>query len=180
MTAQIGNLDCGNKLEPETFVSSASSPSSTVCPSASSQSQLAIGSIHPHKSSWIMLFSFTKWSHVWTLITALTSASLVAGIKTVLAVLLGKVFDVFADFGAGTQSASTTISHISTLCLVLFGLGAGNWFANTLFLATWIVFGELQAASARLELYDNLLLREMSWFDSLDQGIASLMTRIQT
>ena len=133
----------------------------------------------PGPVSWMRLFSFTRWPHAYSLIAAVLSAAVVAGVKTVLAVMLGKIFDVIADFGSGTKSPVSTISDISKLCLILLALGATNWLASTAFLASWILFGELQATSVRQELFGSLLPRSIGWFDSVDHGMSSLIVQVQ-
>lgn len=132
------------------------------------------------KSSWKKLFAFTRWHHVWTLLVALLATAFTAGLKTVLSVILGKAFNVNADIGAGRRTDHDNLAEISKWATVLVALGAGTWLANTAFLALWITFGELQANSVRHDIFRSLLAREMAWFDSQDQGISSLLTRIQT
>lgn len=133
----------------------------------------------PVKSSWRHLFLFTKASHAFPLAGALLASALTAGFKTVLAIILGKVFDIIAGYGRGSLSSSEAISDISKWSLVLLGMGVGYWMANSLFLAFWVVFGELQADSIRKDLFANLLDRDMAWFNSQPDGISSLLIRIQ-
>lgn len=134
----------------------------------------------PAKSSWKHLFAFTKLSHVGPLVAALVASAATAGLKTVLAVILGAVFDVVGGYGDGTRSGPDTISSISHWSLVIMGLGIANWAANSVFLVLWIVFGELQAASVRTDIFQILLASDMAWFDSQEQGMSSLLVRIQT
>lgn len=134
----------------------------------------------PHRSSFKHLFSFTRWSHAGSLIAALVASAAFASIKSVLSVILGNIFDVVSDFGASHRSGSETLDKISHWGLILLGLGIANWLASTAFLSLWIVFGELQANSVRQDVFESLLTKKMSWYDSLDQGISSLLVRIQT
>lgn len=103
-----------------------------------------------------------------------------AGLKTLLAVLLGKTFDVITNYAIGVASDEETKQGVAKWCFVLFGVGGANWIANMAFLALWIAFGELQAHSARRDVFDTLLWKEMSWFDCQEQGVSSLLVRIQT
>ncbi|KPM44588.1 hypothetical protein AK830_g1917 [Neonectria ditissima] len=132
------------------------------------------------KSSWRQLFVFTKRAHALPLIGALLTSTVTAGFKTILAIILGKVFDIIAGFGNGTLGGSEAVSEISKWSLILLGLGIGYWLANSAFLALWVVFGELQAESVRRDIFENLLSRDMAWFDSQSEGISSLLIRIQT
>lgn len=126
------------------------------------------------------MFLFTKKAHTATLTAALIAAAFTAGFKTVLAIILGKVFDVIAGFANGTLDRADTLSDISMWSLVLLGLGIGNCIASTIFLALWVTFGELQAASVRNDIFASLLSKEMAWFDAQNEGISSLLVRIQT
>lgn len=132
------------------------------------------------KSGWKHLFVFTKKTHVGPIIAALAATAFAAGFKTVLSVVLGRVFNIIAEFGNGSAGSSDTLSNIGTWCLILLGLGIGNWLASSLFLSLWIVFGELQASSVRYEIFHSLLAKDMAWFDSQSEGISSLLVRIQT
>lgn len=132
------------------------------------------------RGRWKHLFAFTRWSHTIPLIAAIFATVLVAGLKTTLAVFLGKTFNVMAEFGSGAVNGSDTLHDMTKWCFVMLGIGAGNWLANMGFLALWIVFGELQAHGARQDLFDALLWKEMSWFDLQEQGISSLLVRLQT
>lgn len=132
------------------------------------------------KSGWKHLFVFTKKAHVGPIIAALAATAFAAGFKTVLSVVLGRVFNIIAEFGNGSAGSSETLSRIGTWCLILLGLGIGNWLASMLFLSLWIVFGELQASSVRHDIFHSLLAKDMAWFDSQSEGISSLLVRIQT
>jgi ATP-binding cassette subfamily B (MDR/TAP) protein 1 len=43
-----------------------------------------------------------------------------------------------------------------------------------------MAFGELQARTARREIFDSMLEKEMEWYDSREDGIGSLLIRLQT
>ncbi|KAM0344102.1 hypothetical protein ACHAPU_007823 [Fusarium lateritium] len=132
------------------------------------------------KSSWKQLFLFTRRSHTGALIAALLAAGFTACFKTVLSVILGKIFDIIAGFGNGSLDGDQALAQISDWALVLLGLGIGNWIASTAFLALWVIYGELQASSVRHDIFTSLLSKDMAWFDSQSEGISSLLIRIQT
>lgn len=166
------------------------SGATTVAPSAAEASSVIdLGSAsrgaepshhHQPRASWRSLFAFTKRSHAGFLFAAVVASAVAAALRTVLAIFLGRIFDVIAEFGSGTRTGDSALEHVSQLCLVLIGLGFGNWLANTAFLSLWIAFGELQADSVRNDIFNCLLARDLAWFDALDQGISSLLVRIQT
>lgn len=136
------------------------------------------------ESSWKSLFAFTKpnTSHVATLAAAIVVSALTATLRTLLAILLGRIFDVITIVGSASDpaAAAAAVDNLSELCLLLVGLGLSNWLANSAFLALWIIFGELQAESVRHDISQGLLFRDLTWFDTLDQGLSSLLVRIET
>ncbi|KAM4055988.1 ABC transporter transmembrane domain-containing protein [Hirsutella rhossiliensis] len=154
---------------------------------ASSSADLAStcpGSAHAQsghaKSSWGSLFAFTQRTHVRVLLAAIVASGATAALRTALAIFLGRIFDIVADRGNGLRSGPNALEAVSRWCLVLVGLGLGNWLANAAFLALWTLFGELQADSARCRVFQSLLTRDLAWFDMLDQGTSGLLVRIQT
>ncbi|KAL7944886.1 P-loop containing nucleoside triphosphate hydrolase protein [Trichoderma barbatum] len=126
------------------------------------------------------LFAFTRWSHAGPLIAAVIASAAFASIKSVQSILLGTIFGVISDFGAGHRSGSDTMDIISHWSLILLGIAVANWLSSTAFLALWVIFGELQATSVRQDIFESLLSKKISWFDSLDQGVSSLLVGIQT
>lgn len=176
MSQQLDHLEMEEKKD------DAGIPASPVAPSDPNTTAVTLTPepTQPAKVPWKKLLAFTRWSHAWPLIAATVSAGFTAGLKTVLAVVLGKTFDVTANYGSGQRNASESMDEIIKWCIILVALGVGNWLANTAFLALWTTFGELQANSIRHEVFDSLLSRDMTWFDSQEQGISSLLIRIQT
>lgn len=134
----------------------------------------------PTRSSFKHLFSFTRWNQAAPLIAALTASAVFAAIKSIYPIFLGKIFNIVSDFGAGRRSGSETLHEISHWSQILIGLGIVNCLSGSAFLSLWVTFGELQAKSVRQDIFKSLLSKNIAWFDSLDQGISSLLTRIQT
>ncbi|CEJ88555.1 hypothetical protein VHEMI04752 [[Torrubiella] hemipterigena] len=126
------------------------------------------------------LFRFTTKEHYTCLLAALLTSCLVAAFKTGLAIALGRVFDIIADFAAQKMDPNQTLSSVSRWCIILVLLGVGVCLANTAFLCLWFAFGELQAANSRKMTFSTLLSFENSWFDVLPHGTASLLVGIQT
>jgi ATP-binding cassette, subfamily B (MDR/TAP), member 1 len=131
-------------------------------------------------SSWKDLFAFTRTAHAGPLLGALLASALAAGFKVALAVILGQVFNIISDYASGERSGSSTVNLVSRWSLTMLGLGVGNWITHAVFIALWVAFGEIQASAVREETFQSLLSKDMSWFDSQDQGVSSLLARIQT
>ncbi|KAL9480387.1 hypothetical protein ACSS6W_005173 [Trichoderma asperelloides] len=129
----------------------------------------------PIRSSFKHLFSFTRWNHAGSLIAALAASGAFAAIKAIYPIFLGKIFNVVSDFGAGRRSSSETLLEISHWSKILIAFGIANCLSGSAFLSLWVIFGELQAKSTRQDIFKSLLSKNISWFDSLDQGIPSLL-----
>ncbi|KAG5985468.1 hypothetical protein E4U55_000030 [Claviceps digitariae] len=124
--------------------------------------------------SWTSLFSFTRKAHAGILLAALAATALVASLKTLLSVFLGRIFEVVSQLADGTRSQESALAEVSRWCIVLVGLGLSNWMANTSFLSFWTIFGELQANQVRIEVTSGLLSRNVEWFGHLQDGIEVL------
>ncbi|RYP11692.1 hypothetical protein DL767_011013 [Monosporascus sp. MG133] len=131
-------------------------------------------------SSFKHLFSFTTRRHCGILSLGFVSALVVGGLKTALAIILGKVFVAIADFGSGAVAGPETLSRTSLWCLVLAVSGGAGWLANFAFMFAWSTFGEQQARGIRVRMFSVLLGKDMAWFDCQEDGIASLLVRMQT
>ncbi len=129
---------------------------------------------------WRSLFNFTTKKHTISLVLAIL-LSIGSGIVIpALAYLLGKVFDSFANFGAGKIDGPELVHKVSIWCLALVGLGSASWLLNGGYFMCWLVFGELQAKSVRDKLFESLVDKEMEWYDMRSSGIGALISRFQT
>ena len=135
----------------------------------------------PHSQvGWKALLSFTTKSH--TVILGLSlGLSIASGIVIpTMAIFLGMIFDVFTDFGRGKIAEGQFLSKISTNAFYLVGLGLVSWGLNGGYFLFWLMFGELQAKSARDKLYAGMLEKEIEWYDMRRAGIKAMIPRIQT
>ena len=132
------------------------------------------------KPTWKHLFAFTEPSHAPVLVTAVFTSCCSAALKSSLAIVLGKIFDIVAEFGNGQKDSHDTLADVSRWCLILVLMGIGVWGVNAAFLAFWLTFGDLQAKSVRKSLFNSLISLRNTWFDLLPQGTASLFINIQT
>lgn len=130
-------------------------------------------------ASWRSLFVFTNRQHGGSIACA-GAATIVAGIvKPVAAIFYGKAFGVLTNFGSGAANSTQTLHEISKWCIALTALGIAAWILGGALLSTWIIFGELQAKSARQQIFTGMVDREMEWYDLREDGIGSLLNRIQ-
>ena len=131
-------------------------------------------------ASWLALFNFTSKSHSIILIPAIILSILSGMVIPALAVFLGKIFDLFTSFGADIISGADLIKQVSTYGIALAGLGAASGILNAMFFGLWLLFGELQAKSAREKLFNGMLVKDLEWYDMRKSGIESLIARQQT
>ena len=144
------------------------------------RSRLIDGDHLIRRPGWRSLFNFTARPHLVPLLLALT-LSVASGIITpALSIFFGKVFDCFTTFGAGTISGADLLKKISTYGLALLGLGSASGLLNAGYFTFWLLFGELQAQSARDKLFNGMLEKEMEWYDMRKSGIGTLISRLQT
>lgn len=128
---------------------------------------------------WKALFGFTTTRHVIVLVSALVSAAAAAATLPIFSIIYGLVFGAYSDYGAGKLDGGELLSEVSRLCLILVGVAAANWVFNSIFFFLFLLFGELQAKSARTRIFNVLIRKDMAWFDMRDSGIAAFLPTIQ-
>lgn len=135
----------------------------------------------PAQPAWSSLFAFTTGKHKISLLSAMFFSIVVALIAPAFSILLGRIFNQFAAFGAETTSNSTFRSTIVNHSKILAGLGLVAWLLNGCFFLSWLAFGELQGQEVRNRLFHGLASRDCAWFDRQESGrIANLLPRLQT
>ncbi|TKW56648.1 Alpha-factor-transporting ATPase [Colletotrichum tanaceti] len=134
-------------------------------------------SVSHRKPSWIRLFAFSKRHHLPTLVAGIFAACICAALRTAFAVVIGQMFQIISNYGSEVSGLSDTITQASQLSITICCLGAGILVGNAVVLSSWVVFGELQAKSARTSVFSRLLAHEMSWYDKRADGIPGLLVR---
>lgn len=129
---------------------------------------------------WRSLFAFMHRAHHLPLFIALALSVMSGILIPVLAYILGKIFDSFTDYGGGKISSTTFTSTVTTNALYLVILGSVSWVLNGHYFMFWLFFGELQAKSARDKMYEGMLHKPMSWYDTRKVGINAMIPRFQT
>lgn len=131
------------------------------------------------QATWRHVFAFTERRHTGVLVLAIVAAACAAGVKVSNAVFLGKFLDIDTSLGNGTTTTETAAAKVAFLCIIFTALGAASWIFNWAFMTMWIIFGEYTAKSARETLFNNLLYKDMAWFDSQEEGVSSALSTIQ-
>ncbi|KAI0466267.1 P-loop containing nucleoside triphosphate hydrolase protein [Xylaria cf. heliscus] len=132
------------------------------------------------KSSFRDLFTFTTRRHGWLLFAGLFGSLLSGTLEASRSILLGRIFAVISEFGSGHLTGAETMAQISSWCVLLTVVGGGGFLVNFGFLFSWVAFSELQARNIRSRMFHGLLKKDMEWFDTRPDGVASLLIRVQT
>ena len=128
---------------------------------------------------WRSLFAFTSQSHALPLCLALILSVASGAVTPVLSYLLGKVFGCFTNFGGGRYDGPQLVEQVSKYAIGLTELGAASGLLHTGYFSFWLVFGELQAKSARERLFAGMLQKDMEWYDMRKDGVEALIQRLQ-
>lgn len=132
------------------------------------------------RPGWRSLFHFTSRLHIFPLSVALALSIASGIIIPALAIILGKIFGLFTNYGANEISGSDLVKQVSIYGIALVGLGAVSGLLNAGFFMFWLIFGELQAKSIRDKLFEGMLEKDMEWYDMRKSGIDTLISRLQT
>ncbi|KAF3035452.1 hypothetical protein E8E12_005564 [Didymella heteroderae] len=128
---------------------------------------------------WKALFGFATTSHIAVLICALASAAAAAATLPIFSIMYGRIFGAYSDYGAGKTNGDELLSEITRLCVMMTGIAAASWVLNSVFFFLFLLFGELQAKSARIRIFDVLIRKDITWFDMCEIGIAAFLPTIQ-
>ena len=134
---------------------------------------------HGATAPWKALFHFTCTSHFVVLTLALIFSIASGIVVPALAIFLGKIFDQFSFYGAGSLAGSGFAERVAKHSTELCVLGGVSGILNGAFYGFWLAFGEAQARSAREQLFNDIQDKEMVWFDMRRSGIETLVSRLQ-
>ena len=133
--------------------------------------------LRPH---WSSLFIFTTKAHIFTLLAALVVSIISGLIIPTLALFLGMIFNSFTEYGTGSITGDKLLASVSRNVTYLAILASANYVLSSGYFILWLIFGELQAKSAHDKVYNDMLRKEMEWFDMRKAGVSALMPRLQT
>lgn len=130
--------------------------------------------------SWRSLFAFTTRKHSCGLVFAIFAAIFASVSKPVASILFGRLFSALIKYGSGEYGLEETLEAVSWWCVGLTALGFVSWVADGILLSQWMRFGEIQAECVREQMFTGLLGKNMEWYDLREDGIDTLLVRIQT
>ncbi|KAH9000642.1 P-loop containing nucleoside triphosphate hydrolase protein [Lactarius hatsudake] len=127
--------------------------------------------ILPPTPSVKLLFSLFSRRDLYTILLPAFILSMIAGgVAPFMTVVLGGVFDTFANFSripSPSPSDRARLKHdIAIDALELLALAAGALALSSLTSFLWITTGERNAMMIRQKVYASVSNREMSWFDT--------------
>ncbi|KAI9654169.1 MAG: hypothetical protein M1831_005523 [Alyxoria varia] len=132
------------------------------------------------KAGWKALFAFTTGRHATPLGVAIGFALASGIIPPAFAILLGKIFDQFTDFGAQRLTSAEFEHRMGSLSTYVTVVGAASLILNGCFFMVWVMFGELQAQVCRMNIFEGLSQKSIEWYDMRKSGTGALITRIQS
>ncbi|KAI9688946.1 MAG: hypothetical protein M1822_000683 [Bathelium mastoideum] len=128
---------------------------------------------------WSALFAFTTKKHIIILFLAILFSAISAINVPAKAYLLGKTFNSFTSYGADRISGTELRAEVAKYCTYLAIVGLVNWLTSAAFFMFWLAFAEMQAKSARDQVFEGLLEKDMEWYDLQKNGIAASIPRMQ-
>jgi ATP-binding cassette, subfamily B (MDR/TAP), member 1 len=131
-------------------------------------------------TSWKALFAFTNRLHLLVLLPCLLLSTFAGVLRPAQSIFFGKFFNTLSDFGAGKIDGEDLTTKGLVDIYGLLAVGSATWLLKGGYFCTWLIFGELQAKGVRDELFQNLLEKDLGWFESRSSGVASLLSRLQT
>jgi ATP-binding cassette subfamily B (MDR/TAP) protein 1 len=129
---------------------------------------------------WRTLFAFTRRQHIVPLSLALFTSITAGATGPALTIFVGKLFDTFAQYASGAldhdtfeKKMSQQAVYLAVLGILSFLLGGGSYVG-------WITFGETQARACRSAIFNGLLRKPISWYDTRRSGPKALVARLNT
>ncbi|KAK7961693.1 uncharacterized protein PG986_002518 [Apiospora aurea] len=122
------------------------------------------------------LFAFTDRKGYAALAAGFAASFIVGVLKALLAIFLGEIFPIIANFGNGRITGKAALSRVSNWCINLTLAGGIAWIANFVLLLAWVAHGERQARSLRVRSFKQLLAKDLAWFDGLSEGTPAVLS----
>ncbi|KAI6358600.1 hypothetical protein MCOR25_007283 [Pyricularia grisea] len=135
--------------------------------------------LDPAAASWRDLFNFFSPQHLVVLITALFSSAIAVGADIAGVIIFGNVFQELTSYAARQLGSEETRQNVNFWVSIIAVLAVTHLIAAATQMRSWIKHGEMQARSARLELFRRMLSKQMGWFDSNKDGMPAMMTAFQ-
>ncbi|EXJ81375.1 hypothetical protein A1O3_07666 [Capronia epimyces CBS 606.96] len=126
------------------------------------------------------IFFYTSKPHIFILLFAVIVSAAAGLLQPAMAIIFGRYFQVFSDYASGKIDGPALMERSLSSIYALLGIGLCTFFLKGGLLASWLVFGEMQAKGVREQLFQALLDREIEWYDERTIGVGTLLARMQT
>lgn len=123
------------------------------------------------------IFTFSRASHLPVFIPGVLLSAAAGLLQPAMAIFLGRFFNAFSDFASNVIDEPTFDRDTSRSIYALLAIGLCTLLVKGGVFACWVGFGELQAKSARLAVFQSLLNRDIEWFDAQSIGMPALLER---
>lgn len=130
-------------------------------------------------SRWSTL-SFLLSSHHKVFIFAVTFSAIAAVVGPITSILLGKFMNPLAQMIKGQLNGDEFWKESISLARILCIVGAADGLIGTLFLFSWIEYGEVQTRRIRFLFFQSMLTKSLSWFDDRENGVGAFLSRSST
>ncbi|TLD31149.1 hypothetical protein PspLS_02454 [Pyricularia sp. CBS 133598] len=130
-------------------------------------------------ATWRDLFNFFSPRHSVVLVTALFASAVAVGADIAGVIIFGNVFQELTSYAARQQGPEETRKNVNFWVSIIAVLAVTHLIAAATQMRSWIKFGDMQARSARLELFRSMLSKQMGWFDSNQDGMPAMLTAFQ-
>lgn len=125
--------------------------------------------IPPGPSIRLLFSSLSRHDALIFLLPAILASMIAGGIAPFMTLVVGNVFDAFAQFpvtGATAADSARLKKDIGIAAVELVALGVGAAALGSVTSALWIATGERNVRRIRERVYGSIMGREMGWFDT--------------
>ncbi|KAH9430294.1 hypothetical protein MCOR02_010009 [Pyricularia oryzae] len=136
-------------------------------------------SVDSAAATWRDLFNFFNPRHLVVLVTALFASAVAVGADIAGVIIFGNVFQELTSYAARQLGPEEARRNVNFWVSIIAALAVTHLIAAATQMGSWIKYGEMQARSARLELFRRMLSKQMGWFDSNQDGLPAMLTALQ-
>ena len=122
---------------------------------------------------------FTGESHRLILELALLLEVASGAIFPLFAVILGRSFKTYAEYGTGNINEDAFFDRIADTSKLLLVFAGSSWLLHAVAYILSHIFGEIQVGKANERVFGALLRKEQGWFDTRENGLRALLYGIQ-
>lgn len=132
-----------------------------------------------HEVHWYSLFTFITRNQIPLLCGGLLLSIAAGAIQPVSGLFAGKIFAAISE--DGNEGHYHRLGEtVRTNCIYFCCLACISWALQFSATAIWMIFGELQTQCLRKQVFNALLRKSITWYDTRPGGVQSTLVRLQT